>query len=164
MTLIVIATFIGRLGDVVEPPAAAAAQPTTDESKDAAEAKGKQKTKSPRGPQRPGGAPQSPALKAVTDRNLFSPPPQAVQLTGLLGERAIFSNGRSAGVGDDFGDGKVTGIGPDWIEVEKAGNTRKMWVFGQHSGIGEPKRTPQPVAPPAASKDVNTPPSAIERQ
>lgn len=68
-------------------------------------------------------------LKRISGHRLFTPPQQPFQLTGVLGDSAIFNGAQLVKVGQMAGEMKVLSIGPNWVEVETKGQTQKMYVF-----------------------------------
>jgi hypothetical protein len=109
-------------------------------------------------------------VKRISSNRLIAPKPN-LQLTGVLGDSAIFNGGQLVKSGQSAGDMKLLSIGANWVEVEKDGQTQKLYVFqpiatggpggavpmggirrtqGPPFGEGAPGATsrPVPVAPP----------------
>jgi hypothetical protein len=78
-------------------------------------------------------------LKRITTNRLIAPPP--LQLTGVLGDTAIFNGGMTAKAGQAAGDMTVKSVGANWAVVEKDGKEQKMYVF-----------QPMPSGPPAGRR------------
>lgn len=82
-------------------------------------------------------------VKRMSSNRLIAPPP-AFQLTGVLGDEAVFNGGTMLKVGQSAGDMKILTIGPDWVEVETNGQTRKLWVFPPMTPSGPVMAGPSP--------------------
>jgi hypothetical protein len=67
-------------------------------------------------------------VKRISSNRLIAPPPN-LQLTGVLGDSAIFNGGQLVKSGQSTGDMKLLSIGANWVEVEKDGVTQKLYVF-----------------------------------
>jgi hypothetical protein len=96
--------------------------------------------------------------------------PAEFQLTGVLGDQAIFNGGMLLKAGQSAGEMKILEIGPNWVQVEKAGKQQKLYVFqpmgSPGGGGGMPERMVLPPGvqfsmPPGGAKTRRTgPPSA----
>jgi len=76
--------------------------------------------------------PDDERAQRITQRNIFAPPkPKGFrgQLTGILGDRAIFNGSQSGKVGENVMGAKILDLGPDWAEIEFEGKKQKLWVF-----------------------------------
>ncbi len=87
-------------------------------------------------------------VKRMSAHRLVAPP--RAQLTGVLGDVAFFSDGRTMKAGQSLGDMKVLTIGPNWIEAEFNGQTQKLWVFSP------PTLSAGPPAMPSARPSATT--------
>jgi hypothetical protein len=67
-------------------------------------------------------------VKRISTHRLIAPPP-SFQLTGVLGDGAIFNGGMIVKVGQSAGDMKIQSIGANWVEVVNNGQTQKLYVF-----------------------------------
>lgn len=89
------------------------------------------------------------AVQRIDGRYLFFPTRPSADLqghfVGVLGQKAVFSNGEAVPVGGSFMDATVLAVGPDWVEVEHEGQKKKLWVFGRdrsgHHEQGPPSQT-----------------------
>jgi hypothetical protein len=94
-----------------------------------------------RGPSQPNAEPtvHDQLADDIAKRNMFYVKRDPT-LTGLLGDRAYFSDGQSAAVGDSMSMGKVTAMGGDWVELELEvdGAKKTMNVFGGSGGPAPP--------------------------
>ncbi|MEM6332671.1 MAG: hypothetical protein AAF823_04960 [Planctomycetota bacterium] len=88
----------------------------------------------PRGPQ--GGEPSEASIHAAASERIvksykFVPLVEPFRhIKGVLGDRALFRDGQSAGVGGQIGEAKITAIGSDWVEFDLNGKTITIGVFG----------------------------------
>jgi hypothetical protein len=82
-------------------------------------------------------------VKRISKHPLIAPPPQ-FQLTGVLGDAAIFNGGMLLKAGQSAGEMKILSIGPNWIEVETNGQKQKMYVFQPSPEAGSSAGGPPP--------------------
>ena len=82
-------------------------------------------------------------IKRISTNRLIAPPP--MQLTGVLGDQAIFNGAMMIKAGQSAGDMKVLSVGPNWITVEKDGQEQKLWVFQSPPTMSAPPRGASPV-------------------
>ncbi len=66
-------------------------------------------------------------IKRISTNRLIAPPP--MQLTGVLGDQAIFNGSMMLKVGQSAGDMKILAIGPNWVQVQSNGQEQKLFVF-----------------------------------
>lgn len=115
-----------------------------------------------------------PMVQRISERNVMAPPKATGfqgQLTGILGDQAMFNGSQLAKVGDNVAGAKVVSIGPNWAEIEFEGQTQKLWVFGPSSITTSAAPAPGAGAPgaPRASSAPGAPggralsPEQIER-
>lgn len=65
----------------------------------------------------------------ISQRNMFTVKRNPT-LTGVLGDKAYFSDGQSAAPGGSVSMGKILAVGADWAEIEIDGKPQKMNIFG----------------------------------
>ena len=85
----------------------------------------------------------------INKRSFFAPPKPkdkfAAKLLGVLGRQAHFQGDKKAyEVGQTHKGGKITQIGPDWVEVDFKGATQKVYVFGKGGGGNGSASAPAP--------------------
>ena len=83
-------------------------------------------------------------IKRISTHRLIAPPP--MQLTGVLGDQAIFNGSVMLKVGQSAGEMRILEIGPNWVQVETNGQQQKLFVF--QSGMSS---SPSPAAGPPRS-------------
>lgn len=82
-------------------------------------------------------SPQDKLVELICKKHVFSPDPpkKTYKITGVLGDLVFFSgNDKGVKVGETHNGAKIKQIGPDWVEVEVEGKTRKLHVFGEGEG------------------------------
>ena len=85
-----------------------------------------------------GAAAREQMVKRISTNRLIAPPP--MQLTGVLGDQAIFNGAMMVKAGQQAGDMKVVAVGPNWVTVEKDGQEQKLWVFQSPPSMSAPPR------------------------
>lgn len=73
-------------------------------------------------------SPRDEMVKRISSHRLIAPPP-SFQLTGVLGDAAVFNGGMLVKAGQSAGDMKILSVGASWVEVEQNGQTQKLYVF-----------------------------------
>ncbi len=85
---------------------------------------------------------QDPQVERICKRHVFSPEPKkkesTPQLIGVLGDLAFFKTGTGCAVGQTHQGAKILKIGPDWVEVEIKGKSRKLHVWTPGGGGPSP--------------------------
>ncbi len=107
-------------------------------------------------PPKTGKSPQDEQVDRISKRHMFSPDPpkKSFSLTGVLGDEAYFDGqGKGYKVGQSYKGAKINEIGPDWVQVEIEGGSRKLQVWGAGS-------TPSPSGPPMPPSVTAAGPSA----
>lgn len=98
------------------------------DNKNAKDKKGPKKAKPPKDPQ----------VERITQRGIFSPPKTKAtfkaELIGVIGDAAIFKDGKIVKVGETYKNAKVIQIGADFVEVQFEGKPIKLAVFGGKPG------------------------------
>ncbi len=125
-------------------------QPTT-------EAKTPATDQSKKGAKPPAKSPQDEQVDRICKRNLFVPAPPKnsfkSKLAAVLGNQAYFhGNGSGYKVGKDYKGAKIKQIGPDWVEIEFEGKTKKLHVFGPGGGGPSPSPGGPSGGPPGAMR------------
>jgi len=87
-------------------------------------------------------------VKRISSNRLIAPPP--MQLTGVLGDQAIFNGSMMLKVGQSAGDMKIVAIGPNWVTVQTNGQEQKLWVFQPTMSPSMPMDVPPSSARPAS--------------
>lgn len=72
--------------------------------------------------------PRDEMVKRISTHRLIAPPPP-FQLTGVLGDAAVFNGSMALKAGQSAGDMKILVVGASWVEVEQNGQTQKLYVF-----------------------------------
>jgi hypothetical protein len=112
---------------------------------------------------------QEERVQRICRRNVFNPPRPPkddnfkAKLVGVLGLMAYFEGSQGQPVGQNFNGATIKAIGPDWVEVEYEGKTRRLNVFDGSGGGPSPQGPrgrggPQPPmvisgGPPAGAMD-----------
>jgi hypothetical protein len=75
-------------------------------------------------------------LRRINDRRLLSPPQAAIQLSGILGDEAIFNGDQAVKVGGTILNGRVTKINADSVELLIDGRPTTLHVFAPAPAAG----------------------------
>jgi hypothetical protein len=75
----------------------------------------------------PAAAARDEMVQRISRNRLIAP--AEFQLTGVLGDQAIFNGGMVLKTGQSAGEMKILQVGPNWVEVEKSGKQQKLYVF-----------------------------------
>lgn len=105
-------------------------------------------------------SPRDELIKRVSENRLIAPPEPPMQLSGVLGDSAIFNGAQLVKVGQSAGKMKVLAIGGDWVEVETDGQKRKLYVF-EPMPAPAPGMIPPGMVPSAAVAPGMVPPGAV---
>jgi hypothetical protein len=105
-------------------------------------------------PEGKGASPPDERVARIGQRNVFSPskpPTFNARVIAIFGDAVLFQDNQLVKVGQNYQEARLTRIGPDWVELEVAGKTTRLEVFGAG---GAPAGAPMPPggmpAPPGA--------------
>ena len=87
-------------------------------------------------------------VKRISSNRLIAPAP--MQLTGVLGDQAIFNGSMMLKVGQSAGEMKIVAIGPNWVTVQTNGQEQKLWVFQPTMSPSMPMDMPPSGARPSS--------------
>ncbi|GEM_PF-6016200 len=102
--------------------------------------------------------PRDEMVKRISSHRLIAPPPQ-FQLTGVLGDTAIFNGAMALKAGQSAGDMKILVVGASWVEVEQNGQAQKLYVFQPSMFSGS-----SPAMPRRGTLEPNASVSPVSRQ
>lgn len=95
------------------------------------------------------------AVQRIRQRHLFAPraPEEFRNVQGVLGDRVLYPDGRSFGIGQNALGATVVAIGSNWVELEHDGQTIIIDIF---SAGGKRQRGPELFRrdPPAVAGEV----------
>jgi len=99
------------------------------------------------------GSPADAAVLRITERHLFMQAPRQGfrSVQGVLGDRVLYSGGRSFGLGENAMGATVIALGTNWVELEHDGKTITVDVFRGQERSPEQLRWDGQTPPPSAA-------------